>query len=138
MYTANQARASATKLYLAGIVVCGALVLGLLFASAAQAQTTTASTINWGTYDQSTGLYYNSLTKLYYNPQTGLYFDPVWNKYYTEDGVVTSSGSSKAPGVPNTGMGGEAARNLSVLLGSGLVAVAGASYLLSQRKKAVR
>ncbi|MBX4197872.1 hypothetical protein KW782_00890 [Candidatus Parcubacteria bacterium] len=43
-----------------------------------------------------------------------------------------TSNSTTSPGLPNTGVGGEAAKNLSILLASGLVVVGGI-ILLSRR-----
>ena len=42
--------------------------------------------------------------------------------------------ASSTPGAPNTGAGGDAAQNVLLLVTSGLVAIAGAGYLLRTRK----
>ena len=110
-----------------------------------QAQTTTQQQIqaesnpNWGTYDQSTGLYYHPLTKLYYNPTTGLYHDRTWNRYFTSSGEIVGNnvGGTMTPRVPDTGMGGTATATYALLVSSGLIAAAGAAYVISRRASAV-
>ncbi len=52
-------------------------------------------------------------------------------------GMVSASGTSASPGLPNTGTGGDAAKNLSVLTSSVVLAIAGAGYLM-MRRMAVR
>lgn len=44
-------------------------------------------------------------------------------------GMTGTTTGSTTPGLPNTGAGGNAATNMSLLLGSGLIVVGGAVYL---------
>ena len=48
-------------------------------------------------------------------------------------GTSTTGTGSVSPGVPNTGVGGDAAGNIVTLATSGLIAAAGAAYLARQR-----
>ncbi|MBA3550872.1 hypothetical protein H0W32_01535 [Patescibacteria group bacterium] len=47
----------------------------------------------------------------------------------TTDTTGGTGGDATAPGLPNTGVGGEAATNLAILFSSGLIALAGIAFL---------
>ncbi len=45
------------------------------------------------------------------------------------DTSVTAQPTAETPGLPNTGVGGQAATNIAILLSSGLVTLAGIAFL---------
>lgn len=47
---------------------------------------------------------------------------------------TTGSGATSTPGSPNTGAGGDAITNAVLLLGSGLIVIAGGLYLYTRRE----
>lgn len=86
--------------------------------------------------------YYGNGT--YYNAATGEYGGSVSNPlgtsgaslgYVNNTSVVTGT---TYPGVPNTGVGGEAAATWTTLALSGLIVLLGSTYLVATRKNAHR
>lgn len=78
-------------------------------------------------YYYGNGTYYDSTTGMYggsVNDPTGLA-----GTYYYNAPTPVTTGTYVTPGVPDTGMGGEAGFNLLMLLASGLVFASGAVYL---------
>ncbi len=72
--------------------------------------------------------YYGNGT--YYDSTTGMYGGSVADPNGTAGVVINGSG---APGVPDTGLGGNAASVWMALVASGLVVAAGATYLVRSR-----
>lgn len=138
-------------------------VTGALVASAQMAGTmepalynSSGTEVNSGTTQLAAGYYYlapgaQSDTEVYYNGDgtyvdqtTGLYGGSVSDPNGTA-GVsliygtktATPSMGTVAPGVPNTGAGGEAFASWMTLIATGMIAAGGVSYLVTRKGPAI-
>jgi hypothetical protein len=111
------------------------------------------SVINLGNSGLSSGWYYNQSGQGVYYYGDGTYFNPQTGTYYGLNGSTMSVANPSAgiaaeaagsvtnttvttttvtPAAPNTGAGGEAGANILALALSGLLAVAGVTYLVKE------
>jgi len=81
-------------------------------------------------YSTSTfSTYYNSNTKLYYDPRNGFYSAAV------PTGPVNTGGTGGVivnPGLPNTGLGGNAVTTVALLMLTGFISLMGLTYMVSR------
>lgn len=139
--------ASAAILPLAAFAETSQAVMPTLYDQSGNPVNATVSKVPAGYYYLQTGgqhqvYYYGNGT--YYDASTGTYGGSVSNPNGTSGaglGYVPSTGTVVAttPGVPNTGAGGDAPTNWTLLVGSGLAVLGGAAFLtysLSGRRTA--
>ena len=84
--------------------------------------------VNSGGTSEPAGYYYNASGQQIYYYGNGTYYDPSTGTYGGQAFGTTAS-SASAPGVPNTGAGGDAAYTWLALLVSAAIAAGGVLYL---------